>query len=295
MEDLFSVRYEKMLKNSFDNNKQQINALGNFAQHVPSLLRNTVMKLSFLERMLLNFEKTLVWKSERTIPEEFTKCLLLNDEEAQYLAEYTTANVKVMRPNIHVPGSSSSREYNGNKTYVFLGVLNLPYNETGLIEFIEKSLPILIEKSPASKLRIIGRNPTQRIINVVKKYPHNIVLEGYVEDLSEALHSCCAMIVPLLFGSGIKIKVLEAIAHGVPIVTTSVGAMSIPLEHKFHCFIEDNLHSFPDWLIMLQDIKTNKSISDNSLLLYKSLFSKDAITESYDKLFSLNSSEQVHQ
>lgn len=285
MEDLFSVRYAQMLQNNIKNNGQPINALGNFAQHVPPALRNILTCFSFLEQMLLRFEKTLVWKSETKMPQKFNTSLLLNEDEVGLLSKNTSACIELMRPNINLPDPISERNYDGNSTYVFLGVLNLPYNETGLINFIETSFPILISKSPASRLRVIGRNPTQRIIDAVKKYPDNIVLEGFVENLTEALSSCCAMIVPLLYGSGIKIKVLEALAHGVPMVTTSTGAMSIPLVHNFNCFIEDDLARFPLWLVELQDIKKNKVISDNAFLLFKTHFGSDAINNSYENLF----------
>lgn len=288
MEDLFSVRYEKMLQEfSAVDSGYDFNTLGNFAKHVPGPLRFCLRYAGWLEKHLLRQETVLVRNSEFTMPMCFRTSLLLNEDEVDMLKSAVNADVKVIRPFIRMTSSASHRNYEGKPRFIFLGLLNLPYNEIGLLRFLQQGFSKILEECPDATLRIIGRNPTDQILAAVASFNGSVRLEGYVEDLGELLSTCCGMIVPVLFGSGVKIKVMEALAHGTPMVTTETGAMSIPLEHGLHCFIENDLSRFPYWMTSLLDVKRNRAISAHALEIFASLYSKNAVYASYDELFRI--------
>ena len=111
-----------------------------------------------------------------------------------------------------------------------------------------------------------------------------VTLAGFVPDVNEALASCCGMIVPLLFGSGVKLKVLDALARGVPIVSTSVGTEGVPVSHGRECYIENDIANFGRWLEQLVDPAVNAEMSIAGQKLFDSYYGRTAIFANYASL-----------
>lgn len=97
------------------------------------------------------------------------------------------------------------------------------------------------------------------------------------------------MIVPILIGSGIRIKILEACSQGVPFVSTSVGAEGIPLVNGSHCFITDDVESFVNDIILLQEVELQKKFVSNSRKMIEDHYSLEALRKNriniYESLF----------
>ena len=99
-------------------------------------------------------------------------------------------------------------------------------NSDGLCWFLEKVLPLVQEEVPWATLRISGAEPP---IQLRKKERFGVVFEGNIPDLAPFYGSARVVISPACFGSGVKIKTVEALQHGVPVVSTAVGAEGIDL------------------------------------------------------------------
>ncbi len=124
------------------------------------------------------------------------------------------------------------------KRLVYVGFLGWEPNVAGLIWFLEEVWPLLILKEPDLAFSIVGKNPDARLQVLASQY-NNIELLGFVENLEDIYPKCRISVAPLQFGSGMKVKVLSAMARGVPIVTTHVGAEGISVENDRHLLIED--------------------------------------------------------
>lgn len=116
---------------------------------------------------------------------------------------------------------------------LFFGAMYRAENYLSAIWFIEKVMPLIED----SKVRfvILGGNPDAKL----KKYENNrIVITGFVNDVSEYFERCICMAAPLVGGAGIKIKVLEAMSAGVPVLTNEIGIEGIGATDKkeyFYC------------------------------------------------------------
>lgn len=125
------------------------------------------------------------------------------------------------------------------KKLMYVGFLGWEPNIQGLLWFIEEVWPHLLCKHPDLQFDIVGKNPDKRLKTAVA--PHQgITLTGYVPDLQTVYRESRISVAPLLFGSGMKVKVLDAMARGMPIVTTSVGAEGIEAENGRHLLVEDD-------------------------------------------------------
>ena len=136
----------------------------------------------------------------------------------------------------------------GGRTLVFAGAMAHQPNADAMLYFVREVLPIIHADVPQAELVIVGRDVPP---SIAKLRSPRVRVTGRVESVEPYLQSAAVYVAPLRFGSGIKIKILEALAYGKALVTTSVGAEGIEIEHRRHCLIADNPNDFAESAIAL--------------------------------------------
>jgi glycosyltransferase involved in cell wall biosynthesis len=122
---------------------------------------------------------------------------------------------------------------------LFVGKLDYPANVEALGYFDENIMPVLVKSLPQIKIGIVGKNPAPKVEQIVSRLG-NYALFRNVADTSEYYGRAKVVAIPIRNGSGIKVKLLEALANGVPIVTTSVGAYGVPVKNNQQVFVADD-------------------------------------------------------
>jgi len=162
---------------------------------------------------------------------------------------------------------------------MFVGTLTWEANIDGVLYFLEESWPIVHEKFPELKFYIIGKNPDQRIIQAASK-KKNVVLTGFVEDLDFYFKKSRVFISPLRFGSGIKVKVMNALYRGIPTVTTTIGAEGLAVVNEEHMLISNQPEQIAkDVIRLLEDKALWQKLSGNSRELAKKLYTWESVLE----------------
>jgi glycosyltransferase involved in cell wall biosynthesis len=290
LDDLFSERYTAMLDAAHHHPDLTFRPLGNFAEHVPGPLRPLAdMKLP--QRALLRMETTLARRSEDRVALRFRRSLLVNAGEAARLtarvADRGSADVMAVPPLVQPP-PYRKREYGGAPDFVFIGLLSLPHNEDGVRSFLADVWPMVLARMPKARLRIIGRDCSSELAEVVARFGGSVTLEGYVDDLTELLCSAAGLINHLRFGSGIKLKVIEALARGLPVVSTSIGADGFAAGAENGVLIADQAAQFAEAMCELTDPTRNREVSDNARGQFDVTFARDAVFACYDKAFAIH-------
>jgi GT2 family glycosyltransferase len=115
----------------------------------------------------------------------------------------------------------------GKQGILFVGGFNHPPNADGIGWFVDEVLPRVRQENPALELHIVGSNVPAEVQALSSA---GVVVHGYLsdEELETLYGQIQLVVVPLRFGAGVKGKVVEALQHGVPIVTTSIGAEGLP-------------------------------------------------------------------
>lgn len=124
------------------------------------------------------------------------------------------------------------------KKLMYVGFLGWEPNVQGLLWFIKQVWPLLIARHPDLEFDIVGKNPDARLKAATADHP-GINLAGYVADLQSVYRDSRVSVAPLLFGSGMKVKVLDSMARGTPTVTTSVGAEGIDAHNGVQLMVAD--------------------------------------------------------
>ena len=136
-----------------------------------------------------------------------------------------------------VPKRNSFKE---TSNLLFVGGFGHPPNLDGLLWFVDNIFPIVLETNREIKLHIVGSNMPQEVLEYGSN--PNIILEGSVSDtvLGELYARTRMAIIPLRYGAGMKGKVVEALYHRLPLVTTSIGAEGYPEADEIMCIVDSS-------------------------------------------------------
>ncbi len=155
----------------------------------------------------------------------------------------------------------------------FLGGFNHFPNREAVKYFVSSVMPLLRIAQPGIKFHIYGSRVTDDIKALACD---DIIIEGYVETLSEVFDTCRVFVAPLLSGAGIKGKVLESIAYGIPAVLSPVAAEATGLAHGHSTFIAESPEEWRDNIVELyQNESTWTRMAENSHSLVMTEYSLD--------------------
>ncbi|OAT81208.1 hypothetical protein A6M21_11350 [Desulfotomaculum copahuensis] len=151
--------------------------------------------------------------------------------------------------------------------------------------FYAHIFPLIKSAIPDIKLYLIGRNPAMEILKLSSD--NSVVVTGYVDDIRLYLSRMTVFIAPMIIGTGIKNKVLEAMAMAKPIVTTSIGVQGIDVITGRDLIVANTINEFADSVIMLlNDEEQRKSLGLNARKLIEEKYSWNAITNELYSLFN---------
>jgi len=159
------------------------------------------------------------------------------------------------------------------KGILFVGGFKHPPNLDAILWFIKEILPLVKSRIPSIELTVAGSNPPN---DLIKLSGDGVIVTGKLteKELNDQYRERRLVVVPLRYGAGVKGKVIEAMYHGVPIITTSIGAEGIDLSANA-LLISDDIKSFANHVIHAY---TNPKIweiaSKNLINIAKHNFSK---------------------
>jgi glycosyltransferase involved in cell wall biosynthesis len=127
------------------------------------------------------------------------------------------------------------------RTVVFFGLLSYVPNVDGVIHFVQKIWPRIAEANPKARCKIIGGQAPPSVLALAGP---RVELTGFVEDLRPHLAAAAAVVVPLRLGGGTRLKIVEAMAMGKAVVSTTLGAEGIEVVPNRDLLIQDDPESF---------------------------------------------------
>jgi glycosyltransferase involved in cell wall biosynthesis len=167
---------------------------------------------------------------------------------------------------------------------VFLGSMDWMPNIDGAICFMEEIFPTLKAKFPALSIKIVGRNPALAIRDLAARHPE-VTVTGTVPDVRPHLETAQVMIVPLRVGGGTRIKIFEAMATGIPTVSTSIGAEGLPVEHNRHLLLADTPRDFTGAVSQLfDDAPLRQRLANEALTLVRDHYGWPSVADVFERM-----------
>ncbi len=134
---------------------------------------------------------------------------------------------------------------------ITVSTLFYPPNADGVRWFIREVFPIVRRQMPEATLTIVGARPPQDIVRFATRHSSHVTLTGYVPDLQPYLERAALMVVPVRAASGMRVRILEALARGIPLVTTTTGVEGIEAIHGEHLLVADEPREFAEAVVRL--------------------------------------------
>ena len=211
--------------------------------------RLALQKKNPFVRFVLRREARVLRRYELATCQQFDRVVWVTDEDRQALDPSLMHTAKDQVIPICVDTQDKPLLYRPDGFRVtFLGGLHWPPNAEGMIWFARKIWPRIRAAIPDAVLTVIGKNPPQEIAG--GDIP-GLQITGYVEDVTPYLQETAAFIVPLHAGGGMRVKIIDAWAWGLPIVSTTIGAEGIDYQHGENILIGDSEAEFAAHVIRL--------------------------------------------
>ena len=215
----------------------------------------------------------------------FDCCILVNEKDR-----------KILEKDIHIPLEvipngvdtfyfrNSSPE--GEVRLVFLGDMSTPPNNDAVKYFVENIYPEVL-KEQSVKFYVVGRNPSAYIITL--KDDSNIIVTGSVDDVRKYLTKGSIFVTPMISGTGIKNKILEAMSMELPVISTSCGISGINGENRVHFLLADTPDEFKDNILkLIHDEKLREKIGSEARIFVENNYSwKTSMTKLDDIISNL--------
>lgn len=210
-------------------------------------------RLSVMERM---YRRHLANRTRRFEVEAVRKvrgvAAISPDDAAWFRTTAPDTAVDVVVPGIVMPSEATLDAIAVEPfTLCILSSMEWAPNVEGAIWFIERVMPSILERLPQAVLHVAGRNPGADILALHDG--RHVVVHGEIDDALVFRRSKAVSVVPLFSGSGVRIKIIESMAAGVPLVTTSVGAEGLPIVDGEQAVIADDERAFADACVGLLD------------------------------------------
>lgn len=197
---------------------------------------NGARRMAALEKTLPG-EADLVW----TVSEKERQQLLAHAPNLPVFLAPGGVDCDTIRPL--PPPDESKREI------LFVGSLQYLPNIDGAQFMAKEVMPEILKRCPDAVLQVVGRGPDERTLSLHNPPSFNMV--GEVDELEPWYQSCRLSIVPLRSGGGTRLKILESMAYGRPVVSTSIGAEGIDITPGKNILIADTPQELADCVALI--------------------------------------------
>lgn len=252
MDDILSKRYRRQ----YENGSLGSDALGAYSKKLPYWINKTINKIDIM-KFVLKKESKLLEKYEIDISKYYNKIIFVSPVESEEfnrkIGEEKSIDITIGVNYKYF--SENIAQVKNDKNIVFLGNMQVAHNKDAIKSFLDNIFPFVSEKIPDVKLRIVGKCTKEYKLDM-SKY-ENVEVTGEVDDIRKYVQECSVAIAPLTYGSGIKTKILETMAMGIPIVTNSIGVEGIKLEDDKNVIVRNDPK---DFALSIIDLLENEEI-----------------------------------
>lgn len=207
-------------------------------------------KVSMTDRLKYQMDR----QEELSALNQYDKIVTLTEVDRELLSAYIPLEKLYVSPALTEACKSTEQpEWQPGHDLVFIGGGDHFPNADGIMWLASKVLPVLRQKGVSVQVYVVGKW-NKAITELIHSYAPDIIFTGFVDDLMGFL---CGKIsvVPIRIGSGMRMKILDSINAGTPMVTTSKGCEGLPLKDGEHCFITDNASVFAQRITQLMQDK----------------------------------------
>ncbi len=241
-----------------------------------------------LIRMLLKREARLMALYEAQVCDQFDRVVWVSGDDLKAVESYQSSIQNNPLKTTIIPICIEPQMYNPvlplpkSDRILFLGGMHWPPNAEGLRWMAHNVLSIVREQIPAAELLAVGKDSPTDLQKTC-----GLSLPGYVEDVEPIWGGCRVFVVPLLSGGGMRVKILDAWAHGLPVVSTSIGAEGIKIKAGGNILIADTPAGFAQAIVrILRDDDLASQLGSSGRKTVQDTYNWRVIYKDWDQVYS---------
>lgn len=201
-------------------------------------------------RLIYRIELPRIRRYEREIVNHFDEAWLISNAEREQLLQETTNDKVLVVPNgIDTGRFRPSGKSTAAPNLIFVGHMGVFHNIDAAEYLVRDILPLIHHHIPAARLNLVGAEPAIEVQRLGAQASVRVL--GHVTDLNAELNNAAIFAAPLRFAAGVQNKVLEAMAVGLPVVTTTYVNKGLQAENGRHLLIADDAATFAEMVIRL--------------------------------------------
>lgn len=221
-----------------------------YFQSVERLLHTTS---GLMQRIQIGFEYLRALRYELRLLRTVDRVQVCSTENGRVLREFIPELRDRMddrlRAGIDTESYGFRAEGRTPGTMLFVGSFRHLPNQQALQWFIRDVLPLVLAEIPSARMVVVGSDPPPR--HSLPAHADAVELRGFADDVREPLHECAVFVCPILSGSGMRVKLLEAFAAGIPAVSTYIGAEGLADVDGEVCSLADDPIGFAERTVEL--------------------------------------------
>ena len=220
---------------------------------------------------------------EHALIERADETWVVSSVEQQLLKkEWPDASIQVVSNIVDIPGSGTP--FGLRRGWLFIGSFLHSPNIDAVLFFVEKIYPLVSQRLRDAKFYIIGDKAPPEVVALANE---NIVVAGLQRDVRQFFDSVKLSVAPLRYGAGVKGKINQSMAFGVPVVATSLAVEGMDLSDHEDVLVADEPEDFAHALIELYESEELwNRLSENGIKKTKAVYSIDAARERLQAVFS---------
>ena len=242
--------------------------------------RHAALASGALRRMIWSNQLAKMRRFERTTLRHFDSVVAVSERDRDYFRrEYgVTSSTIPTGVDLDFFAFHPVTETAGAPVIVFTASMDSLANIDGVRWFMDAVWPLIVRERPEVQMRVIGRNPDPGLVGEAKRRGLNWTFTGFVDDVRPHMEGAMAYVIPLRVGGGTRIKAYEAMAFGLPTVSTAIGIEGLGVEPGRHFLQADSETGFASAVLALvRDGGLRRRLADEARMLVERNFSAKTV------------------
>jgi glycosyltransferase involved in cell wall biosynthesis len=237
-----------------------------------------------VRRRYFQLQADRMFEFERRVSREAGHIVAVSDIDAEIMRKlFDVDRISVVPTGVNIEYFACPGEHAPVADLSFVGSMDWLPNVDGVKYFVREVLPLIRASKPGCTFAIAGRTPPPDILELARADP-SVIVTGTVPDVRPYFWGAKVSVVPLRIGGGTRLKIYEAMAARVPVVSTSIGAEGLEVRHPENIRLADTPQAFArECVDLLEDSAERRRLAGAAWEMVSSRFSWPQVARCFER------------